>query len=162
MTSPVREQCAAAFAAIFAGLEDELGDAVAVSVDVDTSPTAFPHLVVELGGESARIENWPRMDATLTVLVHGGVQRTPAEGAEDGAQAALRAAVNQLHALALQAFWSAAGNIHLGGIADNVRYVSMDMEIVTGAAKPTGGFTQVWETDTWWAVDNPFSQILGG
>lgn len=159
---PVTEQVIAAFAALFAGLEDENGTAVAVSVNVDAAGTEFPGLIVELGAVRPQMVSWPRMDATIDVTVYGSVQVAAVEGREDEAQAALRAAVNQMDGLVLRRFFEDEANIHLGGIADNVRYLSTTRDVAENASVPTAGFSQAWEIDTFWAVNDPFSQTIGG
>jgi hypothetical protein len=160
MTIAIREQVVRAFAALLSSIEDEHGDAVTVERGRDTPASEFPCLVIAAGSEQGREESYGQQDLTMTVEVYGYVQQAAQEGDVDAAGADFEAAVNDLYARTVQAVMTEPRT--LGGIAVDMRFVSMTPEIAMDAATNSGSFTVVFEVDYWTSSSNPFSQSTGG
>jgi len=159
MTVAIREQVVRAFAARFVGLNDQHGDAINIFRGRDTQVSEFPALVIEEGAEQAREPSYPRLDLTMTLTVYGYVSMDADEGDVDGAGADHEAEKTDLYARALQAVMA---DRTLGGLADDVRFLSMTPEIAMDAGTQAGTLTIVFEVDYWTSDSNPFTQTLGG
>jgi hypothetical protein len=160
MTVAIREQVIRAFAALLATLTDEHGDAVTVERGRDAPVSAFPCLIINSGNERGEERSYGQQDLTMTVEVYGYVQQAAEEGDVDAAGADFEAAVNDLYARTVQAVLTEPRT--LGGIAIDMRFVSMTPEIAMDAATNSGSFTVVFEVDYWTSSSNPFSQTTGG
>jgi len=160
MTAPVREQVAAAFAALLEGLEDLNGDAVRVERGLNAAVSDAPLLAVEEGAERYTDASMGQLDVTLSVTVYGFVEALAGEGDPEAAGPALMTAIADLHA-------RVAGRVlaeprQLGGLASDMRLTAMSPGIAMEASVHTGGFTAEYEIDYWVDSQNLFSQTVGG
>ncbi len=160
MTIAIREQVVRAFATLLATLTDEHGDAVTVERGRDAPVSAFPCLVIAAGSERGEEPSYGQLDLTMTIEVYGYVQQAAEEGDVDAAGADFEAAVNDLYARTVQAVMTEPRT--LGGIAIDMRFVSMTPEIAMDAATNSGSFTIEFEIQYWTSSANPFSQTTGG
>lgn len=160
MSTPIREQVAAAFAALLEGVEDLNGDAVRVERGLNASVSDAPLLAVEEGAERYADKGIGQLDVTLSVTVYGFVQAAADEGDPEAAGPALMLAISTLHARV--AALVLAEPRQLGGLATDMRLVAMSPGIAMEAAVHTGGFTAEYEIDYWVDSQNLFSQSVGG
>lgn len=159
MTVAIREQVVRAFAASLAGLTDQYGDAVNVFRGRDTQVSEFPALVIEEGAENGIERSYGQIDLTMTLTVYGYVSMTADEGDVDAAGADYEAEKTDLYARTVQAVMA---DRTLGGLAVDIRFLSMTPDIAMDAGTQAGTLTIVFEVDYWTDADNPYSQTTGG
>lgn len=159
MSTPVREQVAAAFAALLEDMTDRNGDAVRVERGLNTSVSEAPLLAVEEGAERYADRGYGQLDVTMTATVYGFVQAPAEEGDPEAAGGALMLAIADLHARVARALL--AEPRQLGGLASDIRLVAMAPGIAMDASVHTGGFTAEYEIDYWVKSSDPFSQDVG-
>lgn len=161
-TLPVRTRVIEAFGALIDASEivDAGGASPSFEYERDSATAAFPGLVVIAGPETHRYETYGRIDITMQLAVLGFV-RVPAgpDNDEDELGRLLMRAINDLYA---QVFGQAMADIHLGGLADNLRTTGFDPSAAADAAERTGGFMWSLEVDYWTSTDSAFSQTQGG
>lgn len=155
----VREQVVRAFTALLADMRDQRGYDIAVHRGRDSMISETPALVVEEGQETAREPSFPRLDLTMSITVYGYVREDADEGDIDNAGADYEAAKTDLYARTLQAVMA---DRQLGGLADDVRFLSMTPEIAEEAGTRAGTITMLFEVDYWTNDSNPYTQTLGG
>ena len=155
----IRKQVVRAFAALFDGLEDENGDVVTVERGRDTPISSYPFLAIEEGGEQGSEEASNEQTLLMSISVLGFVNVPPREGNTASAGADMMDALTDLYGRVVRA--ALAGDRQLGGLVNDIGFVSFTPDIAMDTGTNAGSFEAVFEVKYWTAVGNPFSQTIG-